>query len=386
MSRQPRDVARGSALASAAREWAPAASPDGATAEAAGGAPAEARRLLEQAGARTIAQWEHAPDHRLPAAEVRTYVELLVREIERASSDQAPAVDPIPPAIPARRLLESVRAQLVDLLASAPEGVAAAGLKLLRALESVQRTIDEDCAHRFANRLNESDALDLIVEVAHDMRSPLGSILFLVETLRNARSGPVTPIQERQLGIVYNAAFGLSSLASDVIDLARGCDRLMDQRPLPFSVVEILQSVRDIVRPIAEEKGLTLNVVTPAADFRVGHAAALNRVLLNLTTNALKFTSEGSVDVAVRPTSRTRLEFSVQDTGRGIPPEVMATLFDAFRGRQKRGQYTFSSAGLGLAICRKLISSMKGELKVEAGAPRGTRFSFELDLPLAAKM
>ena len=73
----------------------------------------------------------------------------------------------------------------------------------------------------------------------------------------------------------------------------------------------------------------------------------------------------------------------MQDTGRGIPPQVMATLFDAFRRRVKPGEYFFSSAGLGLSICRKLIEAMGGTLTVKSAPETGTRFSFELELPAA---
>jgi signal transduction histidine kinase len=144
--------------------------------------------------------------------------------------------------------------------------------------------------------------------------------------------------------------------------------------------------VRDIVQPMAEEKGLTVRLIVPEADSRLGHPGALNRVLLNLTTNALKFTSEGYVELAAKQTSRTRLEFSVRDTGRGIPAEVMSSLFDTFRRRTKPGDYTFSSAGLGLAICRKLVSAMGGELKVDTAPDYGTRFYFEVELPMASRL
>src|SRR5262249_33502965 len=154
-----------------------------------------------------------------------------------------------------------------------------------------------DWAQHFADRLSGPDGMDLVVEVAHDLRSPLTSILFLSETLQRARSGPINAVQERQLGLIYSAAFGLSSMASDVIELARGGDRLVDLDPLPFSVADIFESVRDIVQPIAEEKGLQVALHFPELDFRVGYPVALSRVLLNLTTNALKFTSEGLVEV-----------------------------------------------------------------------------------------
>jgi signal transduction histidine kinase len=228
--------------------------------------------------------------------------------------------------------------------------------------------------------------VELLVEVAHDLRSPLASILFLAETLRRGQSGPVTAVQERQLGLIYAAAFGLSGVASDVIELARGGDRLADLHPEPFSVADLMRSVRDIVQPMAEEKGLTVRLSPPDADFRVGLPGALNRVLLNLTTNALKFTSDGYVEITTKPVTRTKLEFSVRDTGRGIPPEVMSSLFDTFRRRRNPGEYTFSSAGLGLSICRKLVMAMGGELRVETAPNLGTRFHFELELPIAARL
>jgi signal transduction histidine kinase len=112
---------------------------------------------------------------------------------------------------------------------------------------------------------------------------------------------------------------------------------------------------------------------------------ALSRVLLNLTTNALKFTAEGFVEVVARQTGGRRIEFSVRDTGRGIPPQSMATLFEPFRRRQKPGEYAFSGSGLGLSICRKLVEAMGSSLQVETEQGVGTRFFFELDLPLAGE-
>jgi signal transduction histidine kinase len=83
---------------------------------------------------------------------------------------------------------------------------------------------------------------------------------------------------------------------------------------------------------------------------------------------------------------RTRVEFSVQDTGRGIPGHVLDNLFEAFRQRQAPGDYAFSSAGLGLSICQLLVRAMGGELQIETELERGTRFYFTLDLPQSGRM
>jgi signal transduction histidine kinase len=352
---------------------------------AAEGISGDVAAALQRAMCRVGASWDSGQDGSSPE-DLRTRLACLCKALRQAHSGQEPELTDIAPPVPGRRLLERVRSAFLLELEAFETADAAALLRVLGAIERVQAALDRDSAQRFANALSGPDGLDMVVEVAHDLRSPLASILFLAETLRRGQSGAISPIQERQLGLVYSAAFGLSALASDVIELVRGGERLMDLHPTAFSVSETLQSVRDIVLPIAEEKGLTVRVTPPDTDWRIGHPVALNRVLLNLTTNALKFTSDGQVEVNCRPLTKTRLEFSVRDTGRGIPTEVLPTLFDAFRRRVKPGQYTFSSAGLGLSICRKLVARMGGEMGVETAPGFGTRFYFELDLPVSTRL
>ena len=324
----------------------------------------------------------------MSANDVRTTVNALVENVRQSLHGEQVALVSFPPFVPVRRALELLRRSFLER-SEAPDVVSSGDgsvLDVIKAMERVQHVVDEDAAHRFASRLSGQDAQQLVVEMAHDMRSPLGSILILAERLRYGSGGTLTPIQERQLGLVYSAAFGLSALAGDVIELARGGTTLMDQPPMPFLVSDVLQSIMDILRPMAEEKRLVVRCVGPEADLRVGFQAALNRVLLNLATNAIKFTNAGSVDVVCKQLDRSRVEFSVKDTGRGIPPHVMSNLFEAFRQRQITGDYAFSSAGLGLSICKKLIAAMGGELGVETELEKGTRFHFILDLPQGSRL
>lgn len=295
-----------------------------------------------------------------------------------------PEVAVLPCSAPLRRLLADLRRALLDEITEAPDAydtreVATA----MHALDAVERAADQDAARRFASQLSDLDAMELVIAVAHDMRSPLASILFLVDTLRQGHSGPLTANQARQLLLVHSAAYGLGAMTRDLIDLASNGARLLEPETRAFSIRECLRHVEDLVRPVAEEKALVLSFSSPSLDYRVGQPIALGRVLLNLTTNALKFTEFGGVRVGARELSRTRLEFVVEDTGKGIPADVMATLFDAFRVRQYTQDYVFSSAGLGLSICQTLVGTMGGELRVESEAGRGTRFSFELELPVA---
>ncbi|HEX6941859.1 MAG TPA: HAMP domain-containing sensor histidine kinase [Gemmatimonadaceae bacterium] len=338
-------------------------------------------RALTGAAADVASSWMLGPHATSSAIDLRSAVGVLADAVRRTATGGSPSVTGLPPFVPARRILERLRrsflehAEAPDVRDQSDDVVA-----ILRSLERVQESLDLDAAHRFASRLTGQDAQQLVVEMAHDMRSPLGSILILAERLRAGAGGELSPMQQRQLGLVYSAAFGLSSLAGDVIELARGGTTLVDTEAIPFSVSDVLQSIMDILRPMAEEKRLEMKASGPSADVRIGHPSALNRVLLNLATNAIKFTNTGSVTVSTREIDRSRIEFSVQDTGRGIPDHVMGSLFEAFRQRQTPGDYAFSSAGLGLSICQKLIRAMGGELHVASELEKGTRFYFTLDL------
>lgn len=340
------------------------------------------RRAVELVGC----EWEKVVEHAASPAEAAGQLAAMATAVRQAVSGADPDLDGMPRSQLARRLLRLVRAEFINRATSlAPPPDPQQLLCVLGAMERIGRALEPDWAQHLSDRLSGPDGLELVVEVAHDIRSPLTSILFLAETLQRGRSGAVNEVQERQLGLIYSAAFGLSAMASDVIELARGGDRLVDLDPIPFSVVDILESVRDIVLPIAEEKGLEVRLVAPRQDFRIGHPVALSRVLLNLTTNALKFTSEGHVEVTGRDAGDEGVEFTVQDTGRGIPPQSMVTLFEPFRRRQREGEYAFSGSGLGLSICRKLVEAMGARLEVETEQEKGTRFHFTLHLPAAGQ-
>ena len=282
-----------------------------------------------------------------------------------------------------RRFIDVLRVELLATLGAQgaeetpPDGRET--VAVLTGMEQAIRQCELTSTGRFVARLSGAESVTAVVEIAHDIRSPLSSILFLVETMRRGQSGAVSPVQERQLGLVYGAALGLSTLSSDLIDAVRG-ERLVDGRPIPFSITEVILGVCAIVQPIGEEKNLPVNVSLPAVDGRIGYASAINRVLLNLTTNALRYTDAGSVSIGCTEHGHETVEFWVEDTGRGIPDNVLAMLFDGFRPGSVG--IRFSSAGLGLAICRNLLEAMGSSLQVKTAPDTGTRFSFRIDLPV----
>lgn len=338
------------------------------------GLPDTARGHLDEVAGRLQADWQRFGTDTVSAEEVRAVTAEVLEWL--APSHPLPDDGLITPLHV--RVLGAIRR---EVLLGTPAPAQADALVLLAAVERVMVAIESRWAERFRDRLDGPNGVELVVEIAHDLRSPLTSILFLAETMLQGRSGPVSALQERQLGLIYAAALGLSAVASDMVELVRGKDRLTAEGRFPFSFAEVLGAVEDIVRPIAEEKGLALRLHPPTRDVRVGHPAALSRVLLNLTTNALKFTTTGGVDIRIEELDGDLVECCVADTGRGIPAEALATLFEPFRRRQQAGDYAFSGSGLGLSICRKLVEAMGAELAVSTEPGVGTRFSFRLELP-----
>jgi signal transduction histidine kinase len=164
--------------------------------------------------------------------------------------------------------------------------------------------------------------------------------------------------------------------------MTRAWDELEEPDARPFSVTKLLSEVEAVVGTLAVQKGLAVDFILPHLDRRLGHAIELQRILLNLVTNALKFTRAGRVTVSATDQEHDRVEFAVQDTGPGISLDARRMLFQPFHRCGTGGHATFSATGLGLAITQRLVRALGGRLQYETAAGKGTRFYFVLDLPV----
>ena len=268
-----------------------------------------------------------------------------------------------------------------ELAARYRDGAPPSLSELLRIVRSYRASAPAEPPSREA--ASGFDDPGVVVGLAHDLRSPLTSVLFLSDALRSGYAGDTNDVQRRQLGIIYSAALGLVSMANDILDLYRAGDDLVDELPSEFSMEEIAASIGDIVRPIAEERRVELRFALEGEDRRLGHPVALARVLLNLVVNGLKYTEAGVVEVSAVAEGPTGVEFSVRDSGAGIRPEQEAMLFQPMRVVSRWNGPGFSGTGLGLTLARNLVRAMGSELAYETAAGVGTRFHFRLDLPPA---
>jgi signal transduction histidine kinase len=279
-----------------------------------------------------------------------------------------------------KRLLQPLRLEVLRSSLDPGAGEAEDYLNALWQLEEVKRSSLPIEAQEFSSRLTDPDGFELLVEVAHDLRSPLTSITFMAETLRAGYSGELTDLQKQQLSLIWSAAFGMMSVFSDLMDLAKERAQMFEDSSGPFSISGVFEELKQMVQPMVVVKGIELRVEPPLHERVTGHRMALFRVLLNLTTNAIKFTEEGFVEVAARTLDRDRVEFSVRDTGRAITPEAQETLFEPFKKARDRRGYFFSGSGLGLSIARRYLRAMKSDLHYETKVGWGTRFYFDLHL------
>ncbi len=330
---------------------------------------------------RVAAQWRESHG---TAADVADIAPILVASALAADHGDASFIDALsrrPSLRLSLYLVDRLEEELLSLWHSGNSS-AAQVLQAITRLSLVRASIERRFQQLPGAPLVGLDGLEFLIEFVHDLRSPLSSLQLLADRLQQGSSGPLTPLQLRQLRLIYAAAHALNAVTNNALQMTREWDQLEEPEARPFSVTRLLSEVQDMVRVVAAQKGLEVNFIRPNMDRRVGHPIELHRILLNLVTNGLKFTRAGHVTVTVSDLENNRVEFAVQDTGPGIAAPAQATLFEPFR-RSRHGRPVFSATGLGLAIAQRLVKALGGQLQYDTAPGKGTRFYFTLDFPVA---
>ena len=228
-----------------------------------------------------------------------------------------------------------------------------------------------------------------LANMSHEIRTPLNAILGM--TTLAAKQNPSPKISE-YLGKIGSSARLLTELIEDILDLSRIETGRIEIARIDFDLDELLAEISDVVGVRAGEKSLEI-LFNTAADVprRLrGDPTRLKQVLLNLLNNALKFTMSGEIVVDINATEvrrdRAEIRFSVRDTGIGIAAAHLPDLFEPFTQVDATMTRRFGGMGLGLAISRRLVRMMGGEMQVESEVGKGSTFSFiaQFDLPRGA--
>jgi PAS domain S-box-containing protein len=252
-----------------------------------------------------------------------------------------------------------------------------------------QRLRDQADQLILANRYKS----EFLANMSHELRTPLNSILILSDQLRLNSAGNLTEKQAKHADIVHRAGSDLLQLINDVLDLAKVESGRMQLKLEPLNMQDILVELDASLRPMAEIKGLRLHTQLEAGVPRVIHTdrIRLQQILRNLLSNALKFTEHGEVSLTVSCASGEPeegyelLNFSVRDSGIGIPPEQHEQIFQAFQQIDGSTSRRFGGTGLGLAITRQLVLAMDGEIRLQSTPGEGSCFTVQLPVQVVAQ-
>ncbi len=245
-----------------------------------------------------------------------------------------------------------------------------------------------ELAQQAINEMRELDRLksQFIANMSHELRTPLNSIIGFSRVIIKGIDGPVTDLQEQDLSAIYNSGQHLLRLINDILDLSKIDAGKMELAFDDVDIAELLENVVPTVAGLVKDKPIEIiQNIDPNIPIIRADAMRLRQVMINLLSNAAKFTDEGSITIAAHirrnPNGQHEIVVSVTDTGAGISPEDRNKLFQAFSQVDSSPTRKTGGTGLGLSISRRLVELHGGIIDVTSEVGKGSTFYFTLPLP-----
>jgi signal transduction histidine kinase len=231
-------------------------------------------------------------------------------------------------------------------------------------------------------RLKEVDRLKSVFlsSMSHELKTPLNSIIGFTGIMLMGMTGEITEEQRSQLFIVKDSANHLLSLINDILDISKIEAGKVALSLTEFRLDEVISEVVEIISPAINEKRLKLIREVPEGITLFSDKRRIKQVLTNLINNAVKFTDKGNVKIAAKILKDKMLEIRVADTGIGIKSENINKLFQPFQQIDTPPGKTHKGTGLGLYLCKKLVTLLGGDISVKSEYGTGSEFSFAIPL------
>ncbi len=282
---------------------------------------------------------------------------------------------------------------VIDLQSKEIDAFTQADIDILLTLaDQVAIAIDNarsyELAQQAINEMRELDRLksQFLANMSHELRTPLNSIIGFSRVIIKGIDGPVTDLQEQDLSAIYNSGQHLLRLINDILDLSKIDAGKMELAFDDVNVTELIQSVVPTVSGLIKDKSITIvQNIDPTIPILRADAMRLRQVMINLLSNAAKFTEEGTITinaaVETRPDGQSEVVIKVIDTGAGIAPEDRSKLFQPFSQVDASPTRKTGGTGLGLSISRRLVELHGGIIDVTSEVGKGSTFYFTLPLP-----
>ncbi|MGB1076971.1 MAG: CHASE domain-containing protein [Bdellovibrionales bacterium] len=250
-------------------------------------------------------------------------------------------------------------------------------------LHKIQENLEQTVEERTAELKMANEAKDMfLANMSHELRTPLNSIIGLVRILMQEEDIPNEHI--RTLSVVDKSSTSLLEIVNDILDISKIEAGKIELESLPFNISGLTFSLLDQLRPLASKKGLELrsNEEDLPVVNAIGDEFRLSRVILNLASNAIKYTNEGYVELctSIKEVDDETLLYRcvVKDTGIGIPEDKLESVFDKFTQAEESIERRFGGTGLGLNITRHLVDLMGGSIDVQSEFGKGSSFTVSI--------
>ncbi|WP_368042655.1 hybrid sensor histidine kinase/response regulator [Paraburkholderia atlantica] len=251
-------------------------------------------------------------------------------------------------------------------------------------LKNTERKLDE--ARAAADAANQAKSAFLAM-MSHEIRTPLNAILGNLELLGRS---PLSPLQEERVGVVTSSSTALLGIINDILDFSKVESGQMTLESISFDLAQLIREVAAMFEPVAQAKGLEFDCVIDdaLAPHYLGDPRRIRQIVINLVSNAIKFTATGDVLLEVYLKDDTAddspIVIGVSDTGIGMTPQQQESLFHAFTQADSSIARRYGGTGLGLALCLRLTDLMHGTIWVKSELHAGSTFVVTLPIPVSA--